>query len=214
MNTAAMTVGLKRPLPAPIRQGAGRSRASPTIATRHLRLRPFELRDISPLVDTVATHRISDTTLAVPHPFSTLQARHWIESHRDQWEARRAVHWAVSSLADEQLSGYVGLQEVDQHSGSAELSFWISERLARRNLAIDAAQAVLAFAFTTLHLQRVEALQLTDCQLVGRVLLRIGMQAQSPLCISRWGRSEEVVPWSVDYSDWVDSLLIRTSRRR
>jgi [ribosomal protein S5]-alanine N-acetyltransferase len=214
MNTAATTVGIKRPFPAPIRRGAGRSRGFPIIATRHLRLRPFELRDISPLVTTVATHRISDVTLAVPHPFGALQARHWIESHRDQWEARRAVHWAVSNLSDEQLSGYVGLQELDQHSGSAELSFWISERLERRNLAIDAAQAVLAFAFTTLYLQRVEALQLTDCQLVGRVLLRIGMQAQSPQCIYKWGRSEEVVPWSVDYSDWVDSLLTPTSRRR
>jgi len=195
MNTAAPSVEIKRPF-------------FPTLATRHLRLRAFELRDISPLVATVATHRISDATLAVPHPFSALQARHWIESHRNQWEARRAVHWAVCNLSDEQLSGYVGLQEVDHDS--AELSFWISERMERRDLAIDAAQAALAFAFTTLHLRRIEALQLADCQLVGRVLLRIGMQAQSAMHISKWGRTEEVVPWSVDYSDWVDALLTRT----
>jgi [ribosomal protein S5]-alanine N-acetyltransferase len=210
MNTAPTTVGIKRPFPVFIRPGARRARAFPVIATRHLRLRAFELRDISPLVATVATHRISDATLAVPHPFSALQARHWIESHRDQWQARRAVHWAVCNLSDERLSGYVGLQEVDQHSGSAELSFWISERMERRDLAIDAAQAALAFAFTTLHLRRVEALQLTDCQLVGRVLLRVGMQARSPLRICKWGRSEEVVRWSVEYSQWVDSLLTPT----
>jgi RimJ/RimL family protein N-acetyltransferase len=195
MNTAATSVEFKRPF-------------FPTLATRHLRLRAFELRDISPLVAAVATHRISDATLAVPHPFSALQARRWIESHRDQWETRRAVHWAVCNLADEQLSGYVGLQEVDHDS--AELSFWISERMERRDLAVDAAQAALAFAFTTLHLRRIEALQLADCQLVGRVLLRIGMQAQSTTHISKWGRTEEVVPWSVDYSDWVDSLLTPT----
>jgi RimJ/RimL family protein N-acetyltransferase len=208
MNTAATSVGIKRPFAAATPRREGRSRAFPTLATRHLRLRAFELRDISPLVATVATHRISDATLAVPHPFSALQARRWIESHRDQWETRRAVHWAVCNLSDEQLSGYVGLQEVGHDS--AELSFWISERMERRDLAIDAAQAALAFAFTTLHLQRIEALQLADCQLVGRVLLRIGMQAQSATHISKWGRTEEVVPWSVDYSDWVDSLLTPT----
>jgi [ribosomal protein S5]-alanine N-acetyltransferase len=210
MNTAATSLEIRRPFPASTQPGKGRARAFPTLATRHLRLRAFELRDISPLVATVATHRISDATLAVPHPFSALQARRWIESHRDQWEARRAVHWAVCSLADEQLSGYVGLQEVDQHGGTAELSFWISERMERRDLAIDAAQAALAFAFTSLHLRRVEALQLTDCQLVGRVLLRIGMQAQSALNICKWGRSEEVVPWGINRSDWVDALLIPT----
>ena len=53
----------------------------PVIAASHLRLRPFTLADLSPLIRVVATNRVVDGTLAVPRPFDSRQARQWIESH-------------------------------------------------------------------------------------------------------------------------------------
>src|SRR5580698_9072671 len=131
----------------------------PVIAASRVRLRPFTLADISGLVSTVASHRIADTTLAVPRPFSALQARRWIETHPVEWRKRCAIHWAVSGLDNDRLGGYVGLHDIQLDLGQAELSFWIADRLSRKDLGIEAAQAALAFAFTSLHLDTVRAHQ-------------------------------------------------------
>jgi ribosomal-protein-alanine N-acetyltransferase len=181
----------------------------PVIAASRVRLRPFTLADISGLVSTVASHRIADTTLAVPRPFSALQARRWIETHPVEWRKRCAIHWAVSGLDNDALGGYVGVHDIRLDRGRATVSFWIAERIARKDLAFEAAQAALAFAFTTLQINTVEAQQLLGSPLVARVLRRLGMKPDTvvPQPVSRWERhEEEVLPWSVSRRAWLSSL--------
>jgi hypothetical protein len=64
----------------------------PTLATRRFRFRPFVLSDITPLATLGSEHRIADTTIGVPHPYTTEFARMWISSHSADWEDRRALH--------------------------------------------------------------------------------------------------------------------------
>ena len=180
----------------------------PVIATARLRLRPFTLVDISELIRAVAQHRIADATLVVPRPFDARHARRWIESHSVEWRKRCALHWAVTGLDHDRLAGYVGLHDIELQLGRANLSFWIADRLARKDLAIEAAQAALAFAFTSLQLDTVHANLLSGNPLVARVLRRLGMKSDTALLQteSRWGRSEEVLPWSMSKAMWMASL--------
>jgi RimJ/RimL family protein N-acetyltransferase len=181
----------------------------PVIAALRARLRPFTLADIPFLVSAVASHRIADLTLAVPRPFCALQARRWIESHPAEWRKRCAVHWAVSGLDDDRLRGYVGVHDIQLERGRASVSFWVAERLLRKDLAIEAANAALAFAFTSLQVDSVQALQLIGNPLVARVLRRLGMKpdATAPQTLSEWGRGEEeVLHWSVSRTAWLEAL--------
>ena len=181
----------------------------PVIAASHLRLRPFTLADLSPLIRVVATNRVVDGTLAVPRPFDSRQARQWIESHPLAWRTRCAVHWAVSGLDDDCLAGYVGLHDIRMEQGRAKVSFWIAERISRKERAIEATQAALAFAFTSLQVNTVRAHQLSGNPLVARVLrqLRMKPDAAGPQLLSRGdGREEEVIPWSVTRTAWLASL--------
>jgi ribosomal-protein-alanine N-acetyltransferase len=180
----------------------------PVIATARLRLRPFALADISELIRAVAQHRIADVTLAVPRPFDARHARRWIESHSVEWRKRIALHWAVTGLDHDRLAGYVGLHDIQLQLGRANLSFWIADRLARKDLAIEAAQAAMAFAFTSLQLDTVHAHLLGGNPLIARVLRRLGMKSDtaSLQTESRWGRSEEVLPWSMSKATWMASL--------
>src|SRR5665213_2320379 len=176
----------------------------PVIATSRLRLRPFTLVDISGLTRAVAAHRIADATLAVPRPFDARQARRWIESHAVEWRRRGALHWAVTGLDHDHLAGYVGLHDIQLELGRANLSFWIADCLARKDLAIEAAQAALAFAFTSLQVDTVHAHLLTGNPRVARILRQLGMKSDTaaPHTESRWGRSEEVLPWIVSKVAW------------
>jgi RimJ/RimL family protein N-acetyltransferase len=180
----------------------------PVIATSRLRLRPFTLVDTSGLIRAVADHRIADATLAFPRPFDARQARRWIESHSVEWRKRCALHWAVTGLDHDRLAGYVGLHDIQLELGRANLSFWIADRLARKALAIEVAQAALAFAFTSLQLDTVQAHLLSGNPLLARVLRRLGMKSDIATLQteSRWGRSEEVLPWSMSKATWMASL--------
>jgi [ribosomal protein S5]-alanine N-acetyltransferase len=179
----------------------------PVIATMHLRLRPFELSDISALVNSITQHRIADVTLAVPQPFDPRQARRWIESHARAWQSGNALHWAVSTLENDRLAGYVGLHDISLDSEQAQLSLWIAERLERKDLGLEAAQATLAFAFADLQIAQVQAHQLAGNPLLARILRRLGMKLDSARqSVSRWGRTEEGWLWSIDRLNWMNSL--------
>jgi RimJ/RimL family protein N-acetyltransferase len=180
----------------------------PVVAASRLRLRPFALLDISRLVSVVAAHRIADATLAVPRPFDARQARRWIESHPVEWRRRDAIHWAVSDLDNDRLGGYVGLHDIQLGLGQAEISFWIADRLSRKDLAIEAAQAALAFAFTSLHLDTVRAHQISGNPLVARILRRLAMKPDSaaPQTLVRSGRTELVFGWTLSRTTWMTSL--------
>jgi len=180
----------------------------PVIAASRLRLRPFALSDIPRLVTAVAAHRIADATLAVPRPFDARWARQWIESHPLEWRKRCAIHWAVSGLDNDWLAGYVGLHDIQLDRGRANVSFWIAERTSRKDLAIEAAQAALAFAFTSLPVDAVQAHQLSGNPLVARILRRLGMKPDTvvPRAVSGWDRSEEALAWSVSKTSWMGSL--------
>src|SRR5580698_1177208 len=180
----------------------------PVVATSRLRLRPFTLVDISELIRAVTQHRIADATLEIPQPFDARQARRWIESHALEWRSRCALHWAVTGLDHDRLAGYVGLHDIQLQLGRANLSFWIADRLARKDLAIEAGQAALAFAFTSLQLDTMHAHLLSGNPLVARILRRLGMKSDTTTVESepRWGRSEEVLPWSISKATWMASL--------
>src|SRR5665213_1621726 len=177
----------------------------PVIATSRLRLRPFTLVDIAGLIRAVAAHRIPDATLAVPRPFDARLARRWIESHSVEWRKRCALHWAVTGLDHDRLAGYVGLHDIQLELGRANVSFWIADRLARKDLAIKAAQAALAFAFTSLQLDTVEAHQLAGNPLVARILRRLGMNPDkaAPQAVSGWGQCEDVFGWTISKGPWM-----------
>jgi RimJ/RimL family protein N-acetyltransferase len=151
----------------------------PVVATARLRLRPFSLVDIAGLVSAVVARRIATTTLPLPRPFDAREAQHWIETHPLEWRKRCALHWVVSGLDHDRLCGYVGLNGIELTTGRAYLNVWIADRLARKELAFEASQAALAFAFNFLRLESVHAELLSTDPMMARVLRRLGMKSDA-----------------------------------
>ena len=211
MYTGATGSNLARPTSS----GEDRSSATaacssgfPVLATANLRLRAFELSDISQLKAIANEHHVADTTIDVPHPFTAAYARQWVESHAGLWERRRSVHWAVSLLADDRLVGYTGLEHIDLLNRQAELSFWIGRGMECRGYATEAAQAALAFAFSTLEMNRVGAFHLARDIVAARILSKIGMQQEGLLRqrVCKWDQFEDVCVSGMLKSEWLASL--------
>jgi [ribosomal protein S5]-alanine N-acetyltransferase len=180
----------------------------PVIATSHLRLRSFEPSDISRLVTIANQHDVTDTTIELPRPFTAEHARQWIEFHPASWAACQALHWAVSLLSDGRLVGYVGLHDIDLQDRQAEIDLRMASCSNRASLAMEAGQAALAFAFTTLQMNHVCAFHLARNSFAAHALTDIGMQQQTYLRqrTNKRDSLEEVVVRGLSRSDWLKSL--------
>jgi [ribosomal protein S5]-alanine N-acetyltransferase len=176
----------------------------PTLSTRRFRFRPFALSDITPLTTLASEHRIADTTIGVPHPYTREFARMWISSHSADWEGRRALHWAAIKVGDDRIVGYAGLDRIDLERGQAELRFWVGYGVERSSDAAEWSAAIVEYALAELDMNRVYALQLDRHPLAGRVLSAIGMKREGLVRkrILKEGLVEDVVCWATLRSDW------------
>lgn len=176
----------------------------PMLATRRFRFRPFVLADIQQLVTLAGEHRIADTTIGIPHPYTAQFARMWISTHAESWEDRRALHWAAQRLGDDRLAGYAGLNRIDTRRGHAELRFWVGCGVARKSHATEWSEAIVEYAFMGLKMERVYALQLARHPPAGHVLAALGMQREALLRkrIQDGGQFEDVICWALSSGDW------------
>jgi RimJ/RimL family protein N-acetyltransferase len=175
----------------------------PTLHTRRFCFRPFVLADIEPLAALAGKHRIADTTIGVPHPYTAEFARMWISSHSAQWQGGRGLHWAALKMDDQRIAGYAGLNPIDAQRAQAQLRFWVGRGVERRNDAVEWSQAIVDFGLRELKLRRVYALQLERHPLAGRVLAAIGMQPEGLVRkrVYRGGLVEDIVCWAIVRND-------------
>jgi ribosomal-protein-alanine N-acetyltransferase len=175
----------------------------PTLSTRRFRFRPFALTDIGPLAALAGEHRVADTYIGIPHPYTMEFARKWISSHSAAWEVRRALHWVALRDGDDRIAGYAGLNDIDADRRQAELRFWVGCGVERRSDAVEWCAAVVKFALTALNLNRIYALQLGRHPLAGRVLSDIGMQREGLVRkrIHKGGLVEDLVCWAIVRDD-------------
>ena len=175
----------------------------PTLRTRRFQFRPFALTDVAPLAALAGAHRIADTTIGVPHPYTMEFARMWISSHSAAWTGRRALHWAALRVGEARIVGYAGLSEIDIERRQAEMRFWVGCGVERKNVAVEWSTAIVDFALTGLNLNRIYALQLNRHPLAARVLAAIGMRREGLVRkrIYKEGLVEDFVCWSVERND-------------
>jgi [ribosomal protein S5]-alanine N-acetyltransferase len=181
----------------------------PALATRRFRFRPFVFADIGRLVALAGEHRIADTSIGVPHPFTPEFARMWISSHPAEWDRRRALHWAVHGVGDNRMVGYAGLNQIDIDRRQGELRFWVGCGTERFSCAVEWSEAIVTHALSVLDLTRLYALQLARHPLAGRVLATIGMQREGLLRkrIDKGGLFEDFCCWAMctDHAQEPDS---------
>src|SRR5882724_11778597 len=81
----------------------------PTLKTKRLVLRPFELSD-APRVKLLAGDRdVAAMTLLIPHPYEDGIAEAWIGLHQERFENGQEIVFAITLKASGELIGAIGL---------------------------------------------------------------------------------------------------------
>jgi [ribosomal protein S5]-alanine N-acetyltransferase len=173
----------------------------PTLYTARLILRPFTVADAPAVQRLAGAAAVAEMTLNIPHPYADGMAESWIATHRDAWIAGTDVTFAITTASHE-LRGAVGLHITRAHD-RGEIGYWIGEPYWGQGVATEAVTAILAFAFDTLGLHRVQASHLPRNPASGRVMQKVGMQREG-LQRGRYRKGdvyEDVVEYAVLRSD-------------
>lgn len=169
----------------------------PVLKTARLVLRPFRDADATDVQRLAGEREIAATTLTVPHPYPDGAAESWIATHAGLWADRKVLTLAVTTAADEVLVGAIGLA-LTMEDRRAELGYWIGVPYWNRGYATEASRAMLDFGFASLALHRIMARHLARNPASGRVMQKLGMQAEGTLRhhVLKWGVFEDLVVYA------------------
>jgi len=129
-------------------------------------------------------------------------ARQFVRIGREAWLQARTVRMGVFERASGDLLGSVELDGIDLRRSQAELGYWIRSDRTRRGYAVEAARALLRYAFETLRLHKVRADVAVDNHASARVLDKLGFVREGTL-------REERLIGSLWVDHWRYGLLAR-----
>jgi [ribosomal protein S5]-alanine N-acetyltransferase len=175
----------------------------PVLETPRLRLRPFTSADAPTVEQLAGAFAIADTTLNIPHPYPAGAAAQWIATHSDSATRGVAFTWAITDRLSADLCGAIGLH-VNLHHQHAEIGYWLGVPFWGRGYTTEAAQAVLAYGFTTLGLERIVAHHFTRNPASGRVMQKIGMASEGLLRrhYRKGDRYEDIICYGILREEW------------
>lgn len=149
-------------------------RIQPSLKTKRLLLRPFELSDASAVKRLAGDWSVADTTLNIPHPYLDGMAEEWIATHALSFENGSLANFAIVRLTEGDLVGSVGLT-IERRFDSAELGYWIAAGARNNGFCTEAAREVISYGFSKLSLNRIHSSHLRRNPASGRVLQKVGM---------------------------------------
>jgi len=96
----------------------------PMLRTERLTLRAFTLDDAPDVQRLCGDKEVARTMRPIPHPYPEGEAERWISTHRAQFEAGEAVHFAVELRSTGEFIGGVTLA-FTRSDDRGHLAYWI-----------------------------------------------------------------------------------------
>ncbi len=146
----------------------------PTLLTARLTLRPWTVDDVDRLhalwADPDVRRYLWDDVVITRE-----RAQETIRSAIESAARERFGQWLVLESTSENLAGFCGLSRREP-GADLELMYGLAPAWWGRGFAVEAAQAVLAYAFRTRGLERVTAATDVPNAASARVMERLGMR--------------------------------------
>jgi len=163
------------------------------VETERLTLVPLELSDSAELWDAVEGSRwhLERWLPWVPFNNAPEASTRYAEACVSDWDAGRAVRFAIKDKQSRELLGVVGLDSCVHLHRSCELGYWLRREATGRGIMTEAARASVEFAFARMAVHRVRCAAATDnsasLRVIGRLGFRFeGIARQAELVCARW----------------------------
>lgn len=155
-------------------------RAFPRLETERL-----VLREITPDDADAVFALYSDDTVMQYLDIDTLttpaQAADIVQFYIDRYRKQISVRWAISLHDEPHLIGTCGFHLGDQEHNRVEIGYDLQSAYWGRGIMTEALQAMLHYGFTTIALQRIEAVTAPENVASRRLLGKLGFQQEGIL---------------------------------
>lgn len=152
----------------------------PTLETPRLVLRRVTMRDAGNLYRWMQDPEVAKNVLWHAHR-SIWETRDYLRYMLYQYRQGDPGSWGIVDKATGRVIGTIGYMGYQADHGWAELGYSLSREYWGQGLMTEALQAVLDDAFTTLKLNRAEAMHFPDNPASGRVMEKCGMRHEGTL---------------------------------
>ncbi len=167
-------------------------RAAP-MRTARLLLSPVESADGAALWRAVETSRehLERWLPWVPFNNTPESSQRYADACASDWDAGRAVRFAIRDATAMTLLGVVGLDSCVHLHRSCELGYWLRLEASGQGLMTEAARGCIEFAFGRMNMHRIRCAAATDNHASLRVIARLGFRfegtaRQAEYVGSRW----------------------------
>lgn len=130
---------------------------------------------IQALVEGLSQFDVAKNLATVPHPYSEDDAKDFVLRVSEARAKGESYVFALRRKSDGQTIGCCSLR---LHEGRFQLGYWIAKPFWRQGFATEAAARVVRFAFEDLKASEVWAGWYHDNPFSGRVLGKLGFEAQ------------------------------------
>jgi len=175
----------------------------PTLFTKRLKLRPFQLEDARDVQILAGDARISNTTLHIPHPYPDGMAESWIKTHTELWITGKTLIYAVCLKDDNQLIGVVSLAFYSNRI-NAELAYWVGVPYWNQGYCTEACHCIMNFGFSNMKVNKIKAHHLAENPASGRVMVKNKMVQEGYFCQEVVKRNKlcDVAVYGVTRDNW------------
>ncbi len=170
----------------------------PVLETERLVLRPYSAADARRVQEMCNDWDIASTTLALPHPYPDGAAEKWISTHDESFRQGKEVTLAITLKPGGMVIGSMALS-VNKNHNRGELGYMIAKERWNHGCCTEAAHAIVRYGFTTLGLNRIQAMHFPRNPASGRVMQKLGMNREGLLrqYVNNRGTPEDVEMYSM-----------------
>ena len=152
----------------------------PVLETQRLRLRKLTMRDAQDIFDysrdpLVAKHVLWDAHRTIG------ESRAYLRYMLRKYRMGEPASWGIEFKATGRIIGTIGYMWIQTDHAAAEVGYSLSRGYWGQGIMTEALGAVIEYAFTALHLNRVEAIHEIDNPASGAVMRKCGMQLEGRL---------------------------------
>lgn len=128
------------------------------IRTRKLLIRSYEESDAQAIAIAVkeSAPSVNPWLPWCTSDYTESDARHWIHLTAEDRNTGSAYEFGVFSSDNKRFFGGVGLNKIDRKDRVCNMGYWVRESEQRKGIALECVKALSGYAFSMLHLRRVE----------------------------------------------------------
>ena len=152
----------------------------PTLETPRLRLRRLTMRDAQDIYSYSCDPQVARYVLWDAHR-SIGESRSYLRYMLRKYRLGEPASWGIEWKATGQIIGTIGFMWIQRENASAEVGYSLARSQWNRGIMTEALRAVLGYGFSTLRLNRIEAMHEVDNPASGAVMRKCGMLHEGTL---------------------------------